>query len=97
MKVVAAFNQEKTLAGAFSVITNLQMELFEALVNSCIPRRPGPGLMNLILSRDNTAQPPAATGEQTSLKQRSSNGGLISQRRWLASLGPADWRCEVII
>ena len=30
--VVAAFNQEKALEGAFSVITNLQMELFEALV-----------------------------------------------------------------
>ena len=29
--VVAAFNQEKALGGAFSVITNLRMELFEAL------------------------------------------------------------------
>ena len=32
--VVAAFNQEKALVGAFSVITNLRMELFEALVFS---------------------------------------------------------------
>ena len=32
--VVAAFNQEKALVGAFSVITNLRMELFEALVKS---------------------------------------------------------------
>ena len=32
--VVAAFNQEKALVGAFSVITNLRMELFEALVRS---------------------------------------------------------------
>ena len=32
--VVAAFNQEKALVGAFSVITNLRMELFEALVSS---------------------------------------------------------------
>ena len=32
--LVAAFNQEKALVGAFSVITNLQMELFEALVGS---------------------------------------------------------------
>ena len=31
--VVAAFNQQKTLVGAFSVITNLRMELFEALEN----------------------------------------------------------------
>ena len=29
--VVAAFNQEKALVGAFSVITNLRMELFQAL------------------------------------------------------------------
>ena len=29
--VVAALNQEKALVGAFSVITNLRMELFEAL------------------------------------------------------------------
>ena len=30
--VVAAFNQEKALVGAFSVITNLRMELVEALL-----------------------------------------------------------------
>ena len=30
--VVATFNQEKALVGAFYVITNLRMELFEALV-----------------------------------------------------------------
>ena len=29
--VVAAFNQEKALVGAFSVITNIRMETFEAL------------------------------------------------------------------
>ena len=29
--VVAAFNQEKALVGVFSVITNLRMDLFEAL------------------------------------------------------------------
>ena len=28
--VVAAFNQEKALVGAFSLITNLRMDLFEA-------------------------------------------------------------------
>ena len=32
--VVAAFNQKKALVGAFSVITNLRMELFEALLTS---------------------------------------------------------------
>ena len=30
--VVATFNQEKALVGAFSVITNLRMELFQALL-----------------------------------------------------------------
>ena len=30
--VVAAFNQEKALVGAFSVITNLRMDFFEALM-----------------------------------------------------------------
>ena len=34
--VVAAFNQEKALVGAFSVITNLRIELFEALVRTLI-------------------------------------------------------------
>ena len=34
--VVAAFNQEKALVGAFSVITNLRMELFEALLVNVI-------------------------------------------------------------
>ena len=34
--VVAAFNQEKALVGAFSVITNLRMELFEALMGALV-------------------------------------------------------------
>ena len=32
--VVAAFNQEKALVGVFSVITNLRMDLFEALAGT---------------------------------------------------------------
>ena len=39
--VVAAFNQEKAekaLVGAFSVITNIRMELFEALVSTLSSR-----------------------------------------------------------
>ena len=32
--VLAAFNKEKALVGAFSVITNLRMELFEALADT---------------------------------------------------------------
>ena len=35
--VVAAFNQEKALVGAFSVITNLRMQLLEALQESQQP------------------------------------------------------------
>ena len=39
MKAVeAAFNQEKAPVGAFSVITNLRMDLFEALANYAAPR-----------------------------------------------------------
>ena len=40
--VVAAFNQEKALVGAFSVITNLRMELSEALACT-LDRRSGEG------------------------------------------------------
>ena len=40
--VVAAFNQEKALVGAFSVITNLRMELFEALADSLLPLHHSP-------------------------------------------------------
>ena len=36
--VVAAFNQEKALVGAFSVITNLRMVLFGALVTIAVLR-----------------------------------------------------------
>ena len=38
--VVAAFNQEKALVGAFSVITNLRMELFESLLGTAAQRCP---------------------------------------------------------
>ena len=40
--VVAAFNQEKALVGAFSVITNLRMDLFEALVRTVSASNPRP-------------------------------------------------------
>ena len=53
--VVAAFNQEKALVGAFSVITNLRMELFEAL----IPWSLGPG------HTPTAAPPPADTPRRT--------------------------------
>ena len=40
--VVAALNQEKALVGAFSKITNLRMDLFEALVTTFQAPRPPP-------------------------------------------------------
>ena len=43
--VVAAFNQEKALVGAFSVITKLRMELFEALVPTITLNIPSAGLL----------------------------------------------------
>ena len=46
--VVAAFNQEKALVGAFSVLTNLRMELFQALVASGGTPRPGRGPAQLL-------------------------------------------------
>ena len=56
--VVAAFNQEKALVGAFSVITNLRMELFEALfqvayVVMTMADSPRPGVWALEKSKDN--------------------------------------------
>ena len=41
--VVAAFDQEKALVGAFSVITNLRMELFQALVKGVAQGAGWPG------------------------------------------------------
>ena len=38
--VVAAFNKEKALVGAFSVITNLRMQLFEALAQAACGAAP---------------------------------------------------------
>ena len=40
--VVAAFNQEKALVGALSVITNLRMDLFEALHPGVLGQGGGP-------------------------------------------------------
>ena len=49
--VVAAFNQEKALVGAFSVITNLWMELFQALrsTHSNLPHYNRPDLVFMAL------------------------------------------------
>ena len=42
--VVAAFNQEEALVWAFSVITNLWMDLFEALIDTGSEDTKIPGL-----------------------------------------------------
>ena len=62
--VVAAFNQEKALVGAFSVITNLRMELFEALevipphsVRHCISVCAGAGCRERARARDRGTVP----------------------------------------
>ena len=45
--VVAAFNQEKALVGAFSVITNIRMEIFEALSRNSLEVRDQSPPLNL--------------------------------------------------
>ena len=49
--VVAAFNQEKALVRAFSVITNLRMELFQALACSLLVAGPGLGVVDVLAAR----------------------------------------------
>ena len=70
--VVAAFNQEKALVGAFSVIKNLRMDHFEALLSrpsqpvfhggrqvtaGCIPPSFGYVLQTEATNKQHTAQP----------------------------------------
>ena len=46
-ELLGTFNQEKALEGAFSVISNLWMELFEALLNTrSHHRHPADGAKN---------------------------------------------------
>ena len=49
--VVAAFNQEKALVGAFSVLTNLRMELFQALTRKLARLSPSSAAMAASLVR----------------------------------------------
>ena len=51
--VVATFNQEKALVGAFSVITNLRMDLFEALTSDNVTLYVTVGTMASVLCRLN--------------------------------------------
>ena len=69
--VVAAFNQEKSLVGVFSVITNPRMELFEALcataVSAVYPPPPPPArpILPLISNETNVDDP--SNSDQTAL------------------------------
>ena len=56
--VVAAFNQEKALVGAFSVITNLRMELFQALVVT---------ITHTVQVKELTSAPAQCTGDHVAL------------------------------
>ena len=59
--VVAAFNQEKALVGAFS-ITNLRMQLFEALV---LLLTAAPFLIQIpVTAADTRAAPPRTPGSR---------------------------------
>ena len=67
--LVGAFNQEKALVGAFSVITNLRMELFGALATTLLitsPTLPPGG--GLAAGRD--GQVPAAGQQPRQLRGR---------------------------
>ena len=57
--VVAAFYQEKALVGAFSVITNLWMQLFEALVKChLVVESEDDGVRGVALHPEHILQPP---------------------------------------
>ena len=91
--VVAAFNQEKALVGAFSVITNLRMQLFEALFQAV--------LCNYIQDEQLSAPVPlpshrvaelsfvlkALTTLISSLKRGGGGGGEVDSRTWAQVIG----------
>ena len=57
--VVAAFNKEKALVGAFSVITSLRMQLFEALHHT-LRRLRGGELFDFIAERERLTEEEAS-------------------------------------
>ena len=71
--VVAAFNKEKALVGAFSVLTSLRMELFQALLLNAPATEPGPDHLSgwlpsagwLLGAGDRTARPGASAPSPT--------------------------------
>ena len=74
--VVVAFNQEKALVGAFSVITNLGMELFEALIVTA----PGGGVeCGGVEQQRGQAQGQPPPVEEALLDDEEHGGGLQQQ------------------
>ena len=95
--VVAAFNQEKALVGAFSVITNIRMDLFEALtwilfpVSGVVPSSVRI-ISNLAVSR--SSGDTAHSGERSSIL---SNGWERGQSAapghlWESTMGQYIWK-----
>ena len=94
--VVAAFNQEKALVGAFSVITNLRMELFGALVETHINLNTSPlasegrgspvPRLSCVMARDGDGKVIVCLTEN-SLMHENNQISLCPQHRGLAS----DW------
>ena len=58
--LVGAFTQEKALVGAFSVITNLRMELFEVLLSKARAKARKLLLLPMMYSPPTTGVPPSA-------------------------------------
>ena len=74
--VVAAYNQEKALVGAFSVITNLRMELFGALGDT--------------VHQEQEQEVQRVTLRAGSLLESETAGGAASGSGWRIS--PIPWR-----
>ena len=74
--LVGAFNQEKALVGAFSVITNLRMDIFEALA----------WLLLLLLLRVRVC-----VGKMGCWRKAAAEGNLMGGLRWRAATCSGEW------
>ena len=93
--ILAAFNQEKALVGAFSVITNLRMDLFEApvvtrhqqltvyTVTRCDHRQPAPAPPHA---------PAAAAGGGTKNTKKSAEERRSPASRYVATVDTSHGR-----
>ena len=85
--VVAAFNQEKALVGAFSVITNLRMDVFEALVPN--PSLAGTARLALLSPADGSWPRP---GGREAGAGAGGDGTMTDEDRcWTLRLQPLHW------